>query len=182
MDYQTKPTSRRDLRRYAKYLRKIFDVPDAGAFPVLEALERLGDVFPNCNFVVVEENELPPQIMAQCTPNDQGGFTIAIRERVYLGAYENGIGAFRGFICHEICHVFLFFIGFTPIFARSFDNNVIPAYCSVEWQAKALCAEVMIPFEESSGMPLQKIIDYYQVSKAFASKRRRLDKGVPHKI
>lgn len=180
MDYQTKPTSRKDLRRYAKYFRKVFDVSETGPFPVLEALEKLGDVFPNCNYLIVEENELPPQIMAACSPNDQGGFTITIRERVYRGAYEDGIGAFLGFICHEICHVFLFHIGFRPIFTRSFDNNEIPAYCSVEWQAKALCAEVMVPFEESRGMKPTEIVNRYHVSKSFAISRHKLEKEECH--
>lgn len=180
MDYQTKPTSRNDLRRYAKIFRELFDVPEIGPFPVLEALEKLSDVFPHCNYVIVGENELPPQIMAQCTPNDQGGFTITIREKVYSGAYESKIGAFRGFICHELCHIFLFYIGFTPVFARSFHNNELPAYCSVEWQAKALCAEVMTPFEESKGMRFGEIIERYQVSNAFASKRCKLGKKNDH--
>ncbi len=176
MDYQTKPTSRNDLRRFAKFFRRIFDVPETGSFPVLEALEKLSDVFPDCNYIIVEDDKLPPQTMAQCSPNEMGGFTIVIRETVYRGAYENGVGAFLGFICHEICHIFLFHIGFIPIFARSFDNNELPAYCSVEWQAKALCAEVMIPFEESHGMKPLEIVDRYHVSKAFATSRRKLDR------
>ena len=112
--------------------------------------------------------------MAQCTPNDQGGFTIEIKESVYAGAYENQIGAFLGFICHEICHIFLFRIGFTPIFERSFENNELPAYCSVEWQAKALCAEVMIPYDETEGMSASLIENTYHVSKAFAKNRKKI--------
>ena len=38
MDYKTKPTSRKDLRRYAKFVRRLFDVPETGPFPVLQAL------------------------------------------------------------------------------------------------------------------------------------------------
>ncbi len=112
--------------------------------------------------------------MARCIPNDQGGFTIEIKESIYVGAYEKQIGAFLGFICHEICHIFLFRIGFTPIFERSFENNELPAYCSVEWQAKALCAEVMIPYEETKGMSVSSIENTYHVSKAFAKNRKKL--------
>lgn len=130
MDYETKPTSRKDLRRYATYFRKLFDVPQDGAFPVLEVLDKLSDVFEGSNYVIVDDKALPPQTMAQCTPNDRGGFT--------------------------------------PIYTRSFANNEIPAYRSVEWQAKALCAEVMIPYEESIGMKPKQIVDRYHVSKAFA--------------
>ncbi len=173
MDYVTKPTSRRDLRRFSAYVRNLFGVPLAGAFPVLEALEKVSDVFKGSCYEVVEDKKLPPKTMARCMPNDRGGFTIEIKETVYDGAYEKQIGAYLGFICHEICHVFLFEIGFTPIFERSFEDNELPAYCSVEWQAKALCAEVMIPFFESKGMEEEEIVRKYHVSKAFAQVRKR---------
>lgn len=176
MDYETKPTSRKDLRRYAAYVRKLFDVPETGAFPVLEVLERLPEVFEGTGYQIVEDNKLPPQTMARCIPNENAGFTIEIKESVYVGAYEKQIGAFLGFICHEICHVFLFEIGFTPVYSRSFSRDEIPAYCSVEWQAKALCAEVMIPFDESRGMKPKAIVEKYKVSQAFATKRRKLEK------
>lgn len=176
MDYETKPTSRKDLRRYASYVRKLFDVPAGGPFPVLDALEKLPDIFEGSCYQVVEDNKLPPQTMAQCTPNDNGGFTIEIKESVYVGAYKNQTGAFLGFICHEICHIFLFEIGFTPIYARSFSDGEVPAYCSVEWQAKALCAEVMLPYVETCGMKPKELMETYHVSKAFATNRRKLEK------
>ena len=174
MDYKTKPTSRYDLRNYAQILRELFGVPLTGPFPVLEILDKISVVFNNCNYVVVEDNMLPPQTMARCFQNNKGGFTIEIKETVYLGAYEKQVGAFLGFICHEICHVFLFHIGFTPIFERTFENNELPAYCSVEWQAKALCAEVMIPYEESKDMDIFSIENIYHVSKSFAKYRSNL--------
>ncbi len=174
MDYKTKPTSRYDLRYYAQILRELFGVPLTGPFPVLEILDKISVVFNNCNYVVVEDNMLPPQTMARCFQNNKGGFTIEIKETVYLGAYEKQVGAFLGFICHEICHVFLFHIGFTPIFERTFENNELPAYCSVEWQAKALCAEVMIPYEESKDMDIFSIENIYHVSKSFAKYRSNL--------
>jgi hypothetical protein len=89
MDYKTKPTSRSDLRQYASFLRQMFGVSQTGAFPVLEVLERVPDVFEGCNFVVVEDSRLSPCTMAQCTPNNNGGFTIEIKDTVYRGAYEN---------------------------------------------------------------------------------------------
>ena len=176
MDYETKPTSRNDLRKYACILRQIFEVPLSGAFPVLEVLDKIPDVFPNSNYTIVEDSDLPAQTMAQCTPNDSGGMTIEIKESVYNGAYLHGVGALRGFICHEICHVFLFYIGFTPIYARTFADGELPVYRSVEWQAKALCGEVMIPFDESRGMNATDIKEIYQVSDAFAKVRRKQDR------
>lgn len=176
MDYETKPTSRERLRIYSKFLRVLFDIPATGKFPVLQVLDKLSDVFEGTTYEIVEDNKLPPQTMAQCLPNERGGFTIEIKESVYIGAYENNTGAFLGFICHEICHVFLFEIGFTPIYTRSFEIGELPAYRSVEWQAKALCAEVMIPYEESKGMSVDDIVEKYCVSKAFAQNRRKLER------
>lgn len=176
MDYKTKATSRYDLRKYAKIVRKLFGVSQTGPFPVLEALDHISDIFDGSIYEIVDDSKMPLQTMARCIPNDDGGFTIEIKESVYQGAYEKKVGAFMGFICHEICHVFLFCAGFTPIFARSFNDNELPAYCSVEWQAKALSAEVMIPYEESKDMDLLTIERTYHVSKSFALHRLRLRK------
>ena len=176
MDYETKPTSRKDLREFSVILRQIFDVPSSGAFPVLEVLDRIPDVFPGSCYSIVPDGDLPPKTMAQCTPNDAGGITIEIKESVYDGAYQHGVGALRGFICHELCHVFLFYIGFTPIYARTFEDGELPPYRSVEWQAKALCGEVMIPYEESRGMNAKDISKIYQVSDAFARVRCKQDR------
>ena len=176
MDYKTKPTSRRDLRKYARLFRRLFDVPLTGPFPVLQALDRVSDIFAGCDYIIVEDKQLSPQTMARCVPNERNGFTIEIKESVYMGAYEKHNGALLGFICHELCHIFLFTIGFTPVYERSFSDNELPAYVSVEWQAKALCAEVMIPYDESRGMPQKKIMDTYTVSKGFAQARHKLER------
>ena len=66
MDYKTKPTSRNDLRRYAKIIRKLFNIPLKGPFPVLYVLERIGDVFAGCNYIVVDDSKMSPQTMARC--------------------------------------------------------------------------------------------------------------------
>lgn len=171
MDYQTKPLSLADIRRLAIVLRRAFEVPESGNFPVLQMLDFISDVFPKSNYLIVEDYELGKDVMAECVQNEQGGYTIKIKESIYDGAYKKQIGAHLGFICHEICHVFLFYIGYTPIITRSFKNGELPAYCSVEWQAKALCAEVMIPFEESREMSESAVMKIYHVSKAFAEMR-----------
>ncbi len=59
MDYVTKAVSRIHLRRYAELFRELFDVPKKGPFPVLDALEKLQDVFEGSTFEVVEDEELP---------------------------------------------------------------------------------------------------------------------------
>lgn len=171
MDYYTKPTSRKTLRELAHYVRKIFGVYQNSRFPVLDALEIVSDVFPGSSYIIVRDSELPHDTPAMCKPDSNGNFLIMIKESVYDGAYRKEIGAYRGFIMHEICHIFLYKIGFTPIYARSFENNTLPAYCSVEWQAKALCGEVMMPYEATIGLNTEQIVKEYGVSKGFAEKR-----------
>ncbi len=172
MDYMTKPTNRAMLRRLAPYFRQLFGVSEHGLFPVLQALEQVPDVFEGSSYMIVEDTKMPKTTPARCTPKDGGGFLIEIKDSVYKGAYEKDIGAYLGFICHEMCHLFLFEIGYTPIYERSFQNNQIPAYKSVEWQAKALCGEVMMPYEETRYMGINQIMDNYKVSKGFPQKRR----------
>lgn len=176
MDYRTRPVSRKNLRYYSILFRKLFDVSRGGPFPVLQALEHVPDVFPNCDYIVVEDYCLPAKTMARCISNDRGGFTIEIKQSVYDGAYNRHIGAYLGFICHEMCHIFLFKIGYTPVFECSFNDNTLPPYCSVEWQTKALCSEVMIPYKESTGMSINEICKTYQCSRGFAESRKRLER------
>lgn len=165
MDYITKPVSRKDLRRFAKIFRDIFDVPQTGAFPVLEALERLPDVFDKSYYRVVENRKLSKKNPARCVLNKDGSFVIEIQKRIYDGA-QKGIGAYLGFILHEILHIFMFDIGYRPIFNRSFAN--CEKYETIEWQVKAITGEVAIPYEESKGMTLDEIMTKYKVSKGFA--------------
>ena len=169
----TKPTSRIKLRNLAALFRIIFKSDSNGSFNVLEALEILPDVFPGSSYCIVEDNDLPANIPARCSPDENGNFIVEIKNSVYQGAHKKKIGAYRGFICHEICHVFLYKIGFTPIFNRQFENNAIPAYRSVEWQAKALCGEVMMPYNETADLSSDEIIHMYGVSKGFAEARSR---------
>ena len=52
----------------------------------------------------------------------------------------------------------------------------IEPYRSVEMAgAKALCGEVMIPFDESIGLMPKVLVEKYQVSQGFAKERRKLE-------
>ena len=122
-------------------------------------------------YIIVEDCDLPEHIPARCYLDNEN-FVIEIKRSIYEGAYNN-VGWCRGIICHEICHVFLYKIGFTPIWERSFENNELPAYCSVEWQTKALCGEVMMPYEQTQNMSQNTIMETYGVSRGFAKTRKR---------
>ena len=146
-------------------------------FPVLQILEKVCFVCEGTEFQILEDHELPANVFAWCYPKPDGGLKIEIKQTVYDGAYNDSNGAFLCFICHEICHVILFYLGYTPISSRTLKKDEqIPAFRSVEWQAKALCAEVMIPYNESRGMGTKAITDYYHVSRAFAENRNKLER------
>ena len=177
MDYETKELSRNDIRKLAPIFREIFGVEMEGPFPVLQALEKIRFVFDNCDFEIVEDDKLSVTTPARCKPNDMGGFTIEIRNEIYKGAYEKCIGAYLDHICHEMAHVFLFKIGYVPLYNRSLEDREIEPFRSVEWQAKALTGEVMIPYEESKGMSWREIMNTYHVSPSAAKYRIMLDNG-----
>ncbi len=174
MDYLTKTVSRKELREYAVVFRTLFGIPLLGKVPVMEVLEKLHLVFPGSFFSIVEDTVLPATLPARCNVLGNGKFEIEIRQTTYDGAYKN-IGAYRDHIIHEICHAFLYTLGYTPIMQRSFKNGEIVNYRSSEWQAKALCGEVMIPFEETVSLSASEIAKEYGVSPAQAWFRTRLD-------
>ncbi len=173
MDYLTKPVSRKELREFAIVFRKLFGIPLSGKVPVLDVLERFHVIFPGSFYRVVEDSELPATMPARCNVLGNGKFEIEIRQTTYDGAYKN-IGAYRDHIIHEICHAFLYTLGYTPIMQRSFENGEIVNYRSSEWQAKALCGEVMIPYEETVLLSASVIATEYGVSPAQARYRIRL--------
>lgn len=173
MDYMTKSTTREDIRALSVLFRSLLGVPLTGPFPVVEILDRLPDVelFAGTMIRVVEDECLPANTPAQCTPLTDDTFLIEIKQSVYDGAYGKCIGAYRAHILHEICHVFLYRLGFKPILTRTFADNELPAYCSVEWQAKALCGEIMMPYEETASLDCESIVKNYGVSPSAANKR-----------
>lgn len=171
MDYKTKPASRRELRMYADEFRKQLSVREDQPFPVLHALEMIPFLFENCNYTVLKDHEFPPSVMARTLFWKSGGFTIELRESVYSGAFHEGNGAYRNHICHEIAHVILFSKGYLPLSEESFHNNELQAFESVEWQAKALAGELMMPYDATKDMTAEGIVKAFGVSIASAIHR-----------
>ena len=162
MDYKTKPISRKDLRAIARWFRHQFKCKNKYRFNVVDAFERIHSLFPQITTEIVEDDSTDVitdlNVPAACIPDMKGNYHIAVREDIYTGAC-NGVGGFRAHILHEMCHAILCLLGFTPILDRAFNNNEIePRYISMEWQAKALCGEVMIPYEKCKGHTLEQIV------------------------
>lgn len=170
MDYKTKPTSREELRVIAKAVRQIFGCKNKYYFDVIDAFEVIPKMIPQVTTTVVEDEELDSNVPARCVPDFNGNYLIEVKNSVYEGAVEN-VGGYRAHILHEICHAVLCILGFTPILSRAFENNELKPYESMEWQAKALCGEIMMPYEETEGLSVRQIKHFCKVSNESAQLR-----------
>jgi len=168
MDYKTKPISRDDLRCIAKFIRQKFNCKNRLRFNVIDAFERVHFLFPQITVEVVEDNKLSTNNPARCIPDLSGNYHIEIKESVYRGAYNN-IGAYRDHIMHEICHAILCILGFTPILDKIIKEEELKPYESMEWQAKALCGEILVPYDKIDGLSINQVTNYCKVSKKCAS-------------
>lgn len=179
MDYETsRILSREQIRLIAKFFRKMFRIRSI-LFPVLKVLNLLEKKFSNNLYIDVDEDEnFEKNVMAELVPEDENYqyFCIRIRQSVYDAALK-GDNKCLGFICHEMCHfilIYVFKIGPRQyerkgiVFARTIDN-LSPAYKSMEWQAKALCGEVMIPFEKCREFTFEEVIEKTKSSPSQAS-------------
>lgn len=179
MDYMTKPINRFEIRVIAKWFRTRFDCKNKLRFDVIDAFERFPCLASNVVTQVIDDNDtscMPLNIPSSCTETLDGTLEIRIREKVYDGACL-GVGGYRAHILHEMCHAVLITMGFRPIAARAFNNNQIEPFRSMEWQAKALAGEILVPYEETKEMSLKQIMFYCKVSKACAEKRLKLDEN-----
>lgn len=173
MDYETKPTNRNELRLYAKLFRSICGVSANEPLDPIRLLDTLRDLegFEDVGYVVVYNDALPGAVPAQCIMDDDG-YLIQIKESVYQGAYEKGIGGHRMHIMHEIMHPFADKLGFKPIFSRTLTKDT-PCYKSLEWVVKALAGEVMMPYEATAGLSVKELMTDFGVSKSAAEKRQK---------
>lgn len=173
MDYLTKPISRKRLRLFAKVFRGIFGLSKNSKIDVIALLDEMCLILTNVSYAIVDDNDLPENVPACCQCDEVGAFTIYIKNSVYMGAWQNNVGGYRNHIMHEMCHVFLYKIGYTPILSRAFKNNEIAAYRSAEWQAKALCGEIMMPFEATQNRSPEEIASKFGVSIESARMRKK---------
>ncbi len=170
MDYETKATSRKELRLFAKLFRSICGFDENEPINPLLLLDRLRDLegFSDVRYEIVYGNELPGTVPAQCV-KENNEYVIQIKDTVFLSA-EKGVGGSRMHIIHEIMHPFADKIRFKPIFSRNVTKET-PCYRRLEWIVKALAGEVMMPYEATKGMSVKELMMEYGVSEPAAKKR-----------
>lgn len=169
MDYESRRSlSRIQIREMSKFIRKILRIKTIKFF-VLKALEKLIDKFPNnLYYRILRDDEFETNVMAELIEEGNDVYCINIRETIYEKAVK-GDRASLGFICHEMCHFILIHIfdagpvlymnesGLT--YAKRFKNKELPLYKSMEWQAMALCGEIMIPYEKCENYSFKQIVN-----------------------
>lgn len=168
MDYESRLIlSRRKIRMIARFARELLNIKTV-KFPVFKALEELINKFPeNLYYHVDDDDKFDKNVMAELVLENDNAYCIKIRETVFNDAVR-GDRASLGFICHEICHFILIHIFdagpvlyFNEIglaYTRSFGEKELPRYKSMEWQAKALCGEIMIPYDRCKNYSFKQIV------------------------
>ncbi|WP_419020051.1 ImmA/IrrE family metallo-endopeptidase [Intestinimonas butyriciproducens] len=166
MKYSCPPLSRKQIREYARCIRRALKIEGLLWFPVEQFLETLHlltndeDLY----FQIIPDDEWnqPPNRHAYFDLNDD---CIYIKESIYVGAC-NGNGRDRMTIVHECAHVLLIRHSHLTL-ARSFDDD-IPIYCDPEWQAKCLAGELMVPADRVQGISASDVSARCGVSKEAA--------------
>ena len=167
MDFETQPISRENIRLFANLIRKNYGIKTI-RFPVLEFLESIEELTNDeVSYIVEEDCEFDKNVMAHIDVfKNESKYLIHIRESVYVNAYS-GKHADIGFIMHEICHYFMIgVLGFKPNESVCYSTKRIQTYMSAEWQAMALCGELMIPYDRCKGKTRRQV---YHITKSSKS-------------
>lgn len=170
MDFETQSISRETIRIFANLIRKNYGIKTI-KFPVLHFLENIEEYTDNeVSYIVEEDEKFEMNVMAYIEfYKEQSVFCIHIRDSVYRNAYA-GKHADIGFIMHEISHYFMIgVLGFTPNEEVCYSTKKIPPYKSAEWQAMALCGELMIPYEQCKNKTPRQVYTITKSSKGQVS-------------
>ena len=155
MECKAIPLSRAKIRKFAKILRRAYDISTNVKFPTIEFLE-FGLKSLGFDYDICDKSELE-NCYAKTIPEEK---VVKIREDVYIRATQgNPRDIFT--ILHEIGHV-IFHNNRTIEFAR--NEEKIPIYMDPEWQANTFAAEVLVPADCIAGMTEDEIVDMYECS------------------
>ncbi len=166
IDYKTKPLSREVIREYSKFIRKDLNLKNS-KFSIEEVINCVFEKY-KVMFLYDEDYEFHDGVCCYLVfINDKAH--IHIKNSVYENACE-GDHKSIGFIIHEICHFYLIKIfDHSPISDKRYPSRTLANYESTEWQAKALCGELMIPFEKFKNKTIREIMNETSSSYSQAS-------------
>lgn len=164
MDYITNHMTKAEARKFGQAFRTMFGYDETTPFNPIMELDRIHLFMPNVSYEIVEDNKFPNSVHAICEIDEKENFIIKIKESIYEGARNKNKGGYLMDITHEMVHPYLYKLGYKPTMTRSYRNNSLKAYESIEWQVKAVAGEIMIPYEASKGMNCKEIENTFHVS------------------
>ena len=157
------PTSRYEIRRITRFIRRSLGLIDFIRVPVVELLDILTKVC-DFNYEIVANNYLPKQIYAT---TDVSTKTIKIKEFVYNRAIK-GDGFARFTIAHELGHYFMLcFFGYA--FTKNITGKPVPAFQDPEWQADCFAGEFLMSYDLVRNYSVDELIKKCNVSKKAAN-------------
>lgn len=173
MNVIAEPLSRKQLRQYAKGIRKNIGYESELWFPVPQFLEAFHELIGDDEFYYecVPDDQLPPNRHAEY---DVDGNCVRIKQSVYKNAVS-GIGRDRMTIMHELSHVLIIKVSGVKLYRTMGDSKIEP-FRDPEWQAKCLAAEIMVPAYLAHGMSSQAIAKFCGVSQPAAEYQLRVIK------
>ena len=159
--YIAQAVSRKDIRNYAKDLRKCLRLENKEYIDIVWLMENVfPTLFKRYNFSV---EYLPKEAMGSNHGlSDPRSGKIFIREDVYEGACR-GVGRDRLTFAHELGH-FLLHNGVTIGLARAGEKEEIPIYCDPEWQATVFAAEFLMDHDLIQKMTVNEVAQRCGVS------------------
>lgn len=156
IDYKTKPISRSKIREFSKIIRKELNFKSL-KIPIEDLMNKVSFKY-GVTFLIEEDEEFLKGVVCYLNLMDEKVF-IHIRNSVYENACCNDHKSI-GFIIHEICHFYLIKIfNYYPINGLKYESRKLDNYESMEWQAKALCGELMIPYESFKDKTIEEIVN-----------------------
>lgn len=162
-NYKVPPCSRKELRKFARRLKRKLGIEKEICCPIVELFEALASegFF---NFEIVEEAEMP-SAYAETLYRDK---VIRLREDIYDMAVAN-IPFGRSTIAHELLHFFKH-RNEEVVFLRSVDDiKSRRTYEDPEWQANCFAGELLVPKELVQGMTVEEVMDKCKVSREMAT-------------
>ena len=158
-----KAVSRKQIRAFTKYIRKLCNMEDVIYFPVIKFLELiLPKVIDDFTLEIVEYANMPEK-EGETFPSCN---IIRIREDVYEKAVK-GDGRARFTILHEIGHLLLH-DNENVALCRTSPSSKIKAYENPEWQADAFAGELLMAEHLIKDMSVVEICQECRASYAAA--------------
>ncbi|MDY3007321.1 MULTISPECIES: ImmA/IrrE family metallo-endopeptidase [Anaerococcus] len=156
--YIAAPLSRKDLRRMAYELRKLFGFENKLDFPIVQVIEFLSNkgVF---NLEICSIDEMGTKY-GETVPSEN---LIKLREDIYEKACDND-GFSKSTCSHELLHWLIHGEETVSFCRREEDLMKRRVYEDPEWQANCFAGELLVPKHIVKGMSIDEIMEKCNVT------------------